>query len=83
MPEDPPSRLHTQDDKKEQHRAGEQFQPEHASDQGAEEVGLETKDPRKEGRTDTAVHEPAPQDREDTPSTGQSIKGSGRSAPGR
>ncbi len=83
MPEDPPSRLHTQDDKKEHHRAGEQFQPDNAHDQGAVEASLEQKDPREEGRTHTAVHEPAPEDREDTPSTGQSIKGSGRSAPGR
>lgn len=83
MPEDPPSRLDTQKDKKGQHRAGEQFQPERAPDQGANEVGLEEKDPREEGRTDTAVHEPAPEHREDTPSTGQSIKGSGRSAPDR
>ncbi len=83
MPEDPPGRLDTQHDEKGQHRAGEQFQPENAQDQGAGEVSLEKKDPRKGGRTHTAVHEPAPKDREDTPSTGQSIKGSGRSAPGR
>jgi hypothetical protein len=89
MPEDPPSRLDTEEDaqedkdKKKHHRAGELFQAEHAADQGADEVGLENKDQRKEGRTDTAVNQPSGDRTEETPSRGQSIKGSGRSAPDR
>jgi len=83
MPEDPPGRLDPQKDNKEHHRADEQFQPEHAAGQGGDGVGLEKTNPKKEGRTGTAVHEPAPEKREETPFSGQSIKGSGRSAPGR
>ena len=82
MPEDPPSGLDTQRDKQKPHRTGEQFQPEHEVDQGADEVALEEKNPKKEGRTNIAINEPAADDRGKTPSRGQSIKDSGRSTPG-
>jgi hypothetical protein len=54
------------------HRPGEQHQPEHSVDQGADEVMPEERDSEEEGRTNVDVHEP--RDDRARPRRGQALR---------